>query len=249
MKNKSVFSFLLWIFTVALGVIYFLTEDETREVEAIFESSTYTEKVSQKLLEHIEAEIEYLITISGRSARDVSMLDRINQNQYFLDSLSENNGLKWSALLTTLDTAQTNQLNSIERVLSYDNHSSEKIKLVHQNLLYQTYQYTLREYRNRVGDFYQMFYRDISLINLNSTIALYEWNNKIISQISVSPDLNQYKSYYQSFNFKKRDTVFFQVITEFYNNQREKEIKRYRIVARDKKGIKINSFFDYEEIK
>jgi hypothetical protein len=243
MKNNKILSPLLWLFVAVLSVAYFTTEREAKELKAISETNFVTEKASKELLQNIKIEMDYFITNAGTDPRDRAVLDKIKENDFLLDSLYKNDKLNWNDLSNTLDTFQIKFSDSTKEILNYKNYASQKIETIHQNLLYQTYQYDLRHYENRVGDFYQMFSRNISLTNLDSTIAIYEWNNKITSQISVSPNLDKFENHSVSFNFNKSDTVIFEVVTEFYNKQRETERKQYRITS------KINSQFDYEEIE
>ncbi len=249
MKNNKTFSLFLWLFVAFLSVVYFMTQDKTREIEAISETNSVTEKASKQLLEETEFEMEKWIIDTGLNPRDLAVLKKLKNNNSFLNSTNTYENLEWQKLESTIPTIHQWVKMPSKSALYHTDYSSEKITTIHQNLLYKLYQTFLIAERSKISEYHHGIYRTVSLGSLDSTIYIYNWEYQILPQISVSPNLEQLKSYSTSFDFTKSDTVVFQVVTEFYNKQREKEIRLYRVIAKDKKGAKISSPLDYEEIE
>ncbi len=244
MKNKPILSYLLWFFVAFLSVIYFMTQDETREVEAIFETNSVTEKASTELLNLAELEMEYKTILKGKDPRDMAILNGVRQHHFLLDSI--NGKIKWKELENTFDSLKTWSYKPAKPVLDYKDYSSKKMAIIHQNLFYKLYQVFLMEQRYKMGSFHQEEQKVI-LTHLDSTISLDCNHYEIFSSVSSASITRDTENYYKLFNFDKSDTVIFEVITECY--RKETEVKKYRVIAKDKKGVKINSLFDYEEIK
>ena len=248
MKNNPILSLMLWLLAAILGILYFITDTEDRELRAIIETNAITKTASSLILDSIEDEIEYLTFIGGRNPKDIAILKNMQSNHFMLDTLIAEERLDWKELKFLIDTTYTWIKLPPHNVLDCINCTSEKDIQLHQNLLYKVGQSFLRQERSKIGEF-QIHLLKFELQNLDSVIHISNVFYGIHPQIAISPNLNQLKSYSNSFILKENDTVVFKVLTEFYSKERETETKYYQVIAKDKKGTKIHSPFDYEEIK
>ncbi|AFM05202.1 hypothetical protein Fleli_2849 [Bernardetia litoralis DSM 6794] len=244
MKNNKILSSLLWLFVAVLGVIYLITKRETRKVEAISETNSITERASTELLKLAELEVEYKTILKGQDPRDINILNGVIKNHLLLDSI--NGKIKWKEVENTFDSLPTWRDKPSNSVLNYQDYSSKKIGLIHQNLFYKLYQRFLMEERYKMGEF-QLEKQKVILTHLDSTISLNCNHYEIFPKISSASIFRNTEDYYQLFNFNNSDTVIFEVVTSYY--RKDQKVKKYRVIAKDKKGTKINSPFDYEEIE
>ena len=248
MKNNSILSLIFWLLAVAFGILYFITDKESIELEAISETRLSTEKFSSKLLIETISKLQRYNFETGTNPRDVAIVNKMKENQNLLDSVRKQSQLDWNKLENNIDTAYK-WVKTPSEVVYCEDCSSEKVKEIHQNVLYTFCQVLIMEEKVKVGDFILKFERILSLFSLYSAIRIYDSHSEGYTKVTLAPDFNPQKSYYTKFSFNERDTVVFKVVTVFNSKEREDETRYYQVIAKDKKGTKITSPFDYEQIK
>ncbi|WP_291725432.1 hypothetical protein [Bernardetia sp.] len=246
MKNKPILSLILWLLAVALGVFYFVTKKENRDLEAISETRYAIEVTSNNLLDNSIFEMERQTFEIGQLPHYVAILKKVNRNKDLLDSVRKQNKLDYRELEIQIDTNWI-KLPSDEVTYCIEC-SSKKIKEIHQNLLYKYFQVLLMEERGKMGEFFLKFDRTIFLVGLGNKIYLID-DHDTYPKVLIAPDFTPQKGYDTKFSFNESDTVVFKVVTEFYSKEREDEINYYQVIAKDKKRAKITSPFDYQEIE